>query len=482
MPPAFPADDASPRFPLLARAVAPLVGLVVAAAVLTLARSPFRAVDTYFHLRLGEEFLTGRWSISAPGQPSVASTAAWVPTQWLPEAALAWIDDHLGDPGLSALLALLVGAYALVCHLTLRRITTPAGAAVATAVVVLGSLPFLSLRPQVLSYLFAALLLALWRGVALGATSTARLWWLVPLTWVWAMCHGMWIVGVGASVVLAVGVAAQRRGAGLTRRDTRALVAVPVATGAVALLTPAGPALLAQVVTVNGRASHFDEWRAPELLSATGAPVALVLALAVLALVVERAVPPYEVALLALGGGLAVYSTRTLPLALFTLVTVVLAARERRRQHPGPPRVGPRETFVGLALVAAVVVAAPLLPQRGAPADALRPFDARLSALPAGSRVLTDREAGTILLHTHPGLDVAIHAYGDMYTDRELDRYDALARLAPGWRTTLRGLDPRVAVLPRTAPLTEALTVTGWRTSERAGTWLLLVPPQGTAS
>lgn len=478
-------EAASPRYPLLARAVAPLVGLVLLAVTLTLSRSPFRAVDTYFHLRLGREFLSGEWSISSPGQPSGASTAHWVPTQWLPETATAWVDDRFGDPGLAALLALLVAGYAAVCHLTLRRITTSARAAAGTAVVLVGSLPFLSLRPQVLSYVFLALLLALWRGVAHGSSPTSRLWLLVPLTWLWATCHGMWIVGVGVSVLLAGGAVAQRRSVSLTRRETFTIATVPFAMALVCLLTPAGPGLLAQVLTVNGRASHFDEWRAPELLSAAGAPVAVVLAVAVLALVRERSVPAYEVAVLAAAGGLAVYSTRTLPLALLTLVTIVLAAGERRRPRPDPTRTpkapgAPRREVVGvLVLAAAAVALAPVLPQHAAPADALRPFDASLSALPTGTRVLTDREAGTILLHTHPGLDVAIHAYGDMYTEAELDRYDELARLDPGWRATLDRLAPRRAVLPRTTPLADALSGLGWRTLDRAGRWLLLAPPPG---
>ena len=72
------------------------------------------------------------------------------------------------------------------------------------------------MRPQVLSYLLIAVTTAAWLA-RLVEDGKAR-WWLVPLTWVWAMVHGMWPVGIIIGLVALVGIA-------LDRAVTRARVA-----------------------------------------------------------------------------------------------------------------------------------------------------------------------------------------------------------------------------------------------------------------
>ena len=104
------------------------------------------------------------------------------------------------------------------------------------------------MRPQVLSYLLVAVTTAAWLR---GPRDRRAPWWLVPLTWVWAMCHGMWPVGIVIGVVAVVGLA-------LDRRATRAprwpgWLAVPVASALVSLLTPVGPGLFGAVLQVSSR-------------------------------------------------------------------------------------------------------------------------------------------------------------------------------------------------------------------------------------
>ena len=64
------------------------------------------------------------------------------------------------------------------------------------------------MRPQMLSFLLVAVTAAAW----LRTREDGRLrWWLVPLTWVWAMLHGMWPIGIVIGVVAVVGLALDRR-------------------------------------------------------------------------------------------------------------------------------------------------------------------------------------------------------------------------------------------------------------------------------
>lgn len=463
-----PASSA-PRFPLLAR-IAPLLGGVLLAALLAaLARRAFRAFDTFFHLRFGEEFRHD-WSIAHPGQLSTASSADWVPTQWLSQVALSWISDRAGTTGLVVTFAVVVVAFAAAVHLLLRRRTGPGTAVVLTTLVVLGCLPSLSLRPQLLSYVFVVLVIAAWDRARITGRAP---WLLVPLSWVWAMSHGMWILGVGTTAVLAVGACWERRP---ERRAAVALLAVPVAMLVAALLTPVGPRLLGAVALVGSRADHFAEWSAPELISLGTAPVTLLLGAAVLLMVRRPDVRPYDIALLALGGGFAVYSGRTLPLAAVVLAAVVATELSALRTTPRPPVRRP-ELAVLAALAIAVVALAPTQSQLDDPATDVRPFRDRLGALTPGSVVLTDRTTGAVLLWTEPTLDVPLHGYGDVYTDAELDRYDDLEALVPGWDATLAELSPTAALLPEDTPLAGGLRTLGWTVVQRDDDLVYLVPP-----
>lgn len=468
------ATPAAGRFPLLAAVWPPLAGLLVAALLAALASRPFRAFDTYFHLRFGEEFRNG-WSLAHPGQLSSASSNDWVPTQWLPQIALSWVSDSAGDTGLVVLFAVLVSAFATATYLLLRRQASAGVASTLAGLVVLGCLPSLSLRPQVLSYLFLVAVLASWELTR----RTGRLpWWLVPLTWVWAVSHGMWILGVGASAVLAVAVCLERRG---RRAETLRLLGLPAAMLLAACVTPAGPRLVSAVVLVNSRAEHFHEWRAPELVTVGAAPVTLLLVLAVVLMVRRDRAQPYDIALLGLGCVFAIYSTRTLPLALVVLAVVVArevtALRDRPASRPVPP-LGRGERAMVAALTVGVVVLAPLLPLRDVPADDLQPFAGDLDDLPDGAVVLTDRPSGAVLLWTEPRLDVPMHGYGDVYTDDELEAYDELFRLEPDWEDTLEVLDPQVALLPEDTPLAAALEERGWRAAAASDDLVYLTPPQ----
>lgn len=467
-PPAPSARSAS-RFPLLARVAPLLAGVLLAALLAALVRRPFRAFDTFFHLRFGEEFRHD-WSIAHPGQLSTASTADWVPTQWLAQVVLSWIADRAGTTGLVVTFAVLVAGFAAAVHLFLRRRTGPGTAVALTAVVVLGCLPSLSLRPQLLSYLFLVVVLVAWDR---ARESGRAPWPLVPLAWLWATCHGMWILGVGTAAVLAVAVCLERRP---DRGTTLRLLAVPVGMLVAALLTPVGPRLLGAVALVGSRADHFAEWSAPELISVGTAPLTLLLVAAVVLMVSRKGVRPYDLALLALGGGFAVYSGRTVPLALVILAAIVAAELTALRTAPRP-LVRRTELAVVAALALAVVAISPAQSLLDDPAADVRPFRDRLSTLAPGSVVLTDRETGAVLLWTEPALDVPLHGYGDVYTDAELDRYDDLERLVPGWDATLAHLSPAAALLPEDAPLAGGLRNLGWSVAQHADDLVYLTPP-----
>src|SRR3954447_11495345 len=258
-----PSSDSAPRgdrsrrlLALARRFVPPLVLLGILVSLTLNCARPLTNTDTYFHLRFGEEFLHG-WSLRHPGSVSTFATRDWVPTQWLSEIVMTRTEQWFGLAGLawfSGLLEILLflGVYAAV-----RDRAEPLVALPLTAVALYSMQSGLSMRPQVLSYLFVAVVVAAWlRTVHDGRAC----WWLVPLVWLWAMLHGMWPVALMVGVVAIVGLALDRapvrvvaRAAGLT-----------AACAAAAAVTPVGPALYGGVVAVGDRASFFAEWLPPD--------------------------------------------------------------------------------------------------------------------------------------------------------------------------------------------------------------------------
>ena len=131
-------------------------------------------------------------------------------------------------------------------------------AAAITMLALAAAQPALSARPQVLSYTFVVVFTVAW----LGSMRDGRpRWWLVPLTWLWAIVHGMWPLAILIGVVGAAGALIERRHA--LRRRLR-LFLVPLLCALAAAVTPVGPALYGAVVQVGANAEYFTEWASPD--------------------------------------------------------------------------------------------------------------------------------------------------------------------------------------------------------------------------
>ena len=219
---------------------------------------PLDNLDTYFHLRFGHEFLSGDWSLRHPGSVSSLATADWVPTQWLSEVVMAQTEDWFGLAGVAWLSGLLFLSLALVVYWACRRQAEPAVAALLVVLTMIACTSGISMRPQLVSYVLVVATIAAWQRAADAGRAP---WLLVPVTWVWTMCHGMWPVGIVIGVVAVLGLALDR---GHPRRTLARMAAVPVLSAAVSLLTPVGPGLFPAVLRVGSRAKYFYEWDPPD--------------------------------------------------------------------------------------------------------------------------------------------------------------------------------------------------------------------------
>lgn len=427
--------------------------------------------DTFFHLRMGSEFLNG-WSPWDPGTLSPFSTADWVPSQWLGQVALAAFEGWFGLPGV----AWLAGACALllvvVLYLAARAHAGPVAAVAASLVGVLVASPGLSPRPQVLSYVFVAVATSLWmRSVTTGRPP----WVLVPLTWLWAMCHGMWPVGVLIGLASVAGAQLERPKVLGLRRG----LLVPFLSLAAAGLTPAGPALYSSVLRVSSISGYFDEWHPPSFTE----PAPLLGALMALTIVVLRLrrgqLSWPRLLLLVLAVGWLVYAQRTGPVAA-AMLTPLLAAEVETLLPPRETRLrAPELAAVGGGLLLALLALALAVPHTSSglarPSSAV---DEAVRDLPAGTALLNDWDQGGYDVWRYPRLDVVMHGYGDMFTEPELARNLRISTLQPGWDEYLDDLGAAYALLPEERPLAYELTEDrGWQVVARDEVMVLLAAP-----
>jgi hypothetical protein len=286
----------------------------------------------------------------------------------------------------------------------------------------------MSMRPQVLSYLFVALATHAW--LRTSEDGKAR-WWLVPMAWVWAMVHGMWSVGIVIGVVALLGLALDRA---VTRRQWLRLAAIPVLSVVVSALTPVGPKLFSAVLEVNSRGQYFAEWQPADFTK--GNCIALLLLLGLVLLRWSRRKSSFswtEIGLVVLALGWALYTQRTVTVAAAMLVPfAAMATQDGLKVYY--PRVR-RETIAVVAgALACLAVLAVLVPRT---ADEPPPdpdwYATTLADLPAGTKIINDWGEGGYLMWRFPKLDFMMNGYGDLFTDAELQRNYTMDATLPGW-------------------------------------------------
>jgi hypothetical protein len=456
-------------------AVVLMAGAFVWLAVL--AAQPLHNLDTFFHLRFGHEFLSGHWSLRHPGSVSTFATADWVPTQWLSQVVMAQVEAWFGLPGVAWLSGLLFLSLAVTTYWACRRQAEPVVAALLVALTLIACTSGMSMRPQQISYLLVLVTTAAW----LRARDTGRApWFLVPVTWVWTMCHGMWPVGIVIGVVAVAGLALDRRH---PRSVLVRMAAVPVLSAAAVLVTPVGPGLFPAVVQVGSRARYFYEWGPPDYTKPYAAVLLVLLALALVPRLRRGNVAWFDLALVGLAALGAVYSLRTVPVA--ACLAAPLAAAALQPWLGARPRVTRPERLLLIGgYVAALVALALVVPHTAAePRDDPAWADDALGDLPDGTKVLSDSAYGGLLMWRYPQLDLVAHGYGDTYTDDELERNADIEGVRSGWVTLVRGTDVDYAVLRPSSPLAYNLRVVeDWTVVHEGGDLEMLRPPPGWMS
>ena len=153
--------------------------------------------DVWWHIKVGSTILSTHHFPTADPYSFTVHGAHWIAYQWLGEVVIALFADHWGLRGLMALDMILAAAIlsALYALVTMR-----CGKSKAAFVVCALFLPLvyssLSLRPQMLAYLFLLLTLIILERFRQGRRGA--LWFLPPLFLVWVNTHGIFTLGLFA--------------------------------------------------------------------------------------------------------------------------------------------------------------------------------------------------------------------------------------------------------------------------------------------
>lgn len=440
---------------------------------------PIEDPDTWWHLRLGEEF-RGSWSPASPGQLSDFATRPWVSTQWLLEVVASYVHDLFGLTGIAWLGGVGVLVLGVVVFLSARVESSTLPASVATGLALFGASLSLDPRPQMASFILVGFFVAAWLRTS---TDHKPRWWLVPASWIWACTHGMWFLGplIGGAVVL--GLLLDRR---IGRGTALRLGAIPALGVAAAATTPVGPRLLFAPAATESMADFVSEWQPPDFTTTPAAVVTAVM-LASTVLVWARSSSPVSwsrVLLLLMATGWTVYAYRTVALGA-VMAAPLLAGALQSRLHLLMTRAGRRTErgTLAVAFVASLTALTLAVPDLSEPQgkEVPRQLNTHLEALDHGTVVYNAYEVGGWLEWDHRNVVPVIDPMLDAYPVGHMRDYYRALHLEKGWSVFVADSGARFALLRADSPL--ALELEGhynWSivaSDSAAGYTLLEAPP-----
>ena len=444
--------------------------LVVVGGLAYRAAGPVKDPDTWWHLRLGEEF-RGGWSLSEPGALTPFATRPWFATQWTLEVLASHAEQAFGLAGVSWLAGLGVVLLGLSVYVSCRQRGAVAASSIATSLCLLGSSLSLGPRPQMASFILVAVSTTAWLRTM---EDLKPRWWLVPLSWLWACTHGMWFLGVAIGGLAIVGLLLDDR---VDRTTAARLSLVPLLSVVAAAVTPVGPKLVSAPLATSTMAQFVSEWRTPSFTEYVPALVLLMISLVVATWARGPRRPWSEILMLGMAVGWVLLSYRTI--AVGAVIAAPLVAGSIQAWLPQDRLRAPGwESIAGLAAAGTMVLGLAVSPRASEPValEGLDQISARLSTLPEGTVVLNDYGLGGWLEWKHRNIAPTVDGLTDAYEVSYMASYVKAARLEPGWLGFVNGTNAQYALLESGTRLAEALAERPeWRPLVNEGNYLLLM-------
>jgi hypothetical protein len=465
-----------------------LVGLVTGVILLgvTVAKG-LQDADSFWHVVAGQVIVdsggvptTDPFSFTHAGQP-------WTPHEWLSEVVMYLLDASLGVTGSLVAFGLVVGAISVIHATGLGQLglrTLAVGSALAIGAVVM--FPYVTVRPQAISWLLMTILL--WLLLTLRPERPMRLVAIPVLFVLWANLHGLYVVGFGF-----VGLYALFTLAGRTPMASRRWWVVGAGIGAVAasMLTPAGPeGLLYPLRYIDAGdwgLANIQEWQSPDFHNVAHWPLLLM----IVGLIANggRRAPGWLTVLSWVTVVMALVSLRNAPVAAVVAIPVLAMGIDARL---GParavsPRVAQARRLLESGVAAIVAVASLVILQPGDPAAASAEAVAarypvaaldHLSQTNPDARVLADYGWGGYVISRlyESGGRVFVDGRNDMYGDEILEEYSTVRAAEDGWEAIVDDHDVEALLFPPSAFIARgAAEDAGWCDAYRDDVQVLLI-------
>jgi len=441
--------------------------------------------DVWWHLRTGQliiqahkVFHSDPYSFTRLGQP-------WVDHEWLSQVFMFGLYRLAGWGGLIAGFSAITAVALLLVFL--RCPGRPYVAGLITVWGAVASIPSWGVRPQMLTFLLASvLLLVLQRSY--GHPNV--LWWTPPLMLLWVNLHAGYALGIALLVLFFLGDVLDatfgfKSWLQITLR-LRTLALVIAVCLAVVSLNPYGVRMYwYPLETLRSPAMHsyINEWFSPDFHQHRYlATLFMMLATLTLPALSPRRLRPQEILLLLVTTYAALRSVRHIPIYVLVAVPIVSALLQAWLEARGMAlrlEAGPRPLTRTKVLVNALLLAGFLAfaaarfnyvagrqrqtEKKEYPAEAVFFLSARR---PPGPLLNHYNWGGYFIWTLYPEYKVYIDGRADLYGDSFLDDFASTYYVKGGsWRDSLVKWGIRTVVLPPDAPLVTALqTMPGWKT------------------
>lgn len=394
----------------------------------------------------------------------------WVLHEWLGELPLTLAYGAWRLPGVAlaeAGLALVLVGFVYRASRRRSRPLVSLLVAVLTWIVASGSI---SPRPQVISFLFIVVIESAW----LSALASHRVpWWTVPLMWVWACSHGMWVVGLLVSLLAVASHGMHERSWTAVRRFAPVLVAQALAVS----LTPLGLRVWTTSWNMRPYTRYVTEWAPPSLFTVTvGIGMGALVVIAMIWFRRRGRPSIFEVALWVLALVCVAATARTVAVGAVLMAPPLASALESIAGGPFKPPARRELMVYATSSVLMIVTLAPILATSAAtPPGYPSHLSAQLQSLPKGTVLLNDYAVGGWLLLEHPTLRPIIDGRADVYDVARFEQAMMLSSVSPGWEEVIASLRARTALLKGDSPLALALRERlGWQELGAADGFVLL--------
>jgi len=426
-----------------------------------------------------------------------------IPHEWLSQVIFSAFYDLLGLGGVVFLTVLIVTTvWAIIYYDALRRSNSLIAALVFTGLGVGASLIHVLPRPHLFSYLFTTLWILVLEQIQ---KDKLYKWWLLPvLMLVWVNLHGMFVLGIVIWIIYLVGDLFENPSKSwLTSPKTKAMLTGGALSFVATFLSPSGVGIWEAIASLGGNAyikSRIPEYQSANFQIPETWPFILILLLAIASFSRSTAKTPWRhVFLVTAFSGVALYSSRMLPLFAIVSVPIVAQAFTGWLKEDFPKnRIWTIETNLnttnqtsnGWIWVLAVVLAVAMLFKSNIPIDAGNKGNtfspqffpvgavAWLQSNPQSGHVFNEFDwGGYMLLKLWPTQQIFMDGHTHIYGEDLTREYEQVVTLRNNWESILDKYQVTWAIVRAESSIAGALENEGWQILYQDPTAIILSKP-----